>query len=97
MGLSSRGTYIKNIILPGFVISGLAGVFTGALIFFYKWGAEFIAELSGSIYAFVYSQPVFIPVMLIGLVGLALIMAFFIKDAPAVSGGGIPTAEGILR
>lgn len=97
MGLSSRGTYIKNIILPGFVISGLAGVFTGALIFFYKWGAEFIAELSGSIYAFVYSQPVFIPVMLIGLVGLALIMAFFIKGAPAVSGGGIPTAEGILR
>lgn len=97
MRLSSSGTYIKNIILPGFVISGLAGVITGALIFFYKWGAEFISDLSGSIYAFILERPVFVPVMLIGLVGLALIMAFFIKCAPAVSGGGIPTAEGILR
>lgn len=92
-----KATYIKNVILPGFVVSGLTGVITGAAIFFFKWGAEFIGAASTHIYGLILENPAFVPLMFIALVGLALCMAFIIKGAPAVAGGGIPTAEGILR
>lgn len=97
MSGKGKATYIKNVILPGFVVSGLTGAITGAAIFFFKWGAEFISAASTRIYGLILENPVFVPVMFVALVGLALAMAFIIKGAPAVAGGGIPTAEGILR
>ena len=97
MAVTGKGTYIKNVLLPGFLISGLTGAIVGVLIFFYKWGAEYIGSVTSWIYVTVRENPLFVPVVFIGLVGLALVMSVLIKGAPSVGGGGIPTAEGILR
>lgn len=97
MAFKEKTTYIKNVLLPGFLISGLTGAIVGVLIFFYKWGAEYISSVSAWIYATVGDNPFFIPVLFVGLIGLALLMSVLIKGAPSVGGGGIPTAEGILR
>lgn len=95
--MNARTTYFKNVIVPGLILSGVTGVFTGAFIFFFKWGADFFAGLSGDIYAFVRDNLAYLPLMILGLAALAVLTAFFIKKEPVVSGGGIPTAEGILR
>ncbi len=97
MKVTTRATYIKNVIVPSFILSGITGILTGAVIFFFKWGSEFFSDLSVKIYAAVCDKPAFIPLLFAGLALLAVIMAFFIKREPVVSGGGIPTAEGILR
>ena len=97
VNMNARTTYFKNVIVPGLILSGVTGVFTGAFIFFFKWGADFFAGLSGDIYGFVRDNLAYLPLMISGLAALAVLTAFFIKKEPVVSGGGIPTAEGILR
>ena len=97
MSAFAKKTYIKNVLLPGFLISGLTGIIVGTFVFFFKWGVSAITELSTFIYAAVLDNPFLIPVLILGLAGLALVMSLLIKGAPAVGGGGIPTAEGILR
>lgn len=95
--MRNRKTYLKNVFVPGMMLSGLTGVLTGALIFFYKWCAELLSERSGAIYAAVRENPWYIPLMLLCLAAMGAVTSVVIKGAPAVRGGGIPTAEGILR
>lgn len=94
---NTRGTYFKNVVVPGLVLSGITGVLTGAFVFFFKWGVEFIAGVSGDVYEFVRNNLAYLPLMLFGLAALAVVMALLIRREPTISGGGIPTTEGILR
>lgn len=95
--MAIKRTYIKNVLIPGLLLSGITGVLSGALIFFYKWGADFFKAESDVFYAFVAARPAFVPLLIVCMAALGAITALLIKGAPAVRGGGIPTAEGIVR
>ena len=97
MRIKGYSTYIRNLLLPTIVYSGLVGGFIGVIIFFYKWGAGQLTHLSQWLYLYISNNPIFIPLLFIVLVLLAVIMSFIIKWAPQSKGGGIPTSEGILR
>lgn len=94
---TNKLVYIKNIILPCFVISGIAGFFVGVIIFLYKLLGTYVIELSGTVYSAVRERPVFLPLLLLGVGIIAVISAVILNFAPECKGGGIPGAVSILR
>lgn len=93
----SQITYIKNILLPCLVYSGLTGIFTGCLIFLFKLAVSKVVPLSEEIYAFVRENPAFLPLLLLGAAVVGGISALILRYAPDCKGGGIPTSITLLR
>lgn len=93
----SQITYIKNILLPCLVYSGVTGIFTGCLIFLFKLAVSKIVPFSEEIYAFVREKPAFLPLLLLGAAALGGISALILHNAPDCKGGGIPTSITLLR
>lgn len=89
--------YFKQTIVPCVLISAIAGIFTGALIFIFKFVSKFIIEKSFHIYALVRTEPKYLFLLL----GVALLVGFLsyliVHYIPGCRGGGIPTAVAILR
>lgn len=53
----SKITYIKNILFPCLVYSGLTGIFTGCLIFLFKLAVSKVIPFSQQIYSLVREKP----------------------------------------
>lgn len=92
-----RTTYVRNILLPCLLYSSVAGVFTGALIFAFKFTADRVIALSGVLYDTVRANPSYLPLFLLGAALLGLCAALILRFVPDCRGGGIPTAIAILR
>lgn len=90
-------TYIKNIILPCILLSGVTGAFTGLLIFCFKYVSGQVIELSDKIYSYAQDKPVIILPIVAGCIVLSVISAAILRFSPDSRGGGIPTAIAILR
>ena len=84
-------------LIPMLLLSCIIGTITGALVWSFKFVARFIKNETIIIYTYVDSNPIFIPILFLGLVLIAFIIAFIIKIDPDVKGGGVPRSEGILR
>ena len=93
---TKRSSILKSyLVVSG--TSALVGVVVGIVIFLYKWGAEKIVSLSQMLYEAVADKLYFLPLFFLALIILAVIGVKIVKHIPNASGGGIPTAEGILR
>ncbi len=93
----SQITYIKNIILPCLVYSGITGVFTGVLIFLFKLCISKVIPFSAELYAFVRENVSYLPLLLLGAAVLGVASALILRYAPDCKGGGIPTSITLLR
>ena len=89
--------YVKNVAVPTVVYGAITGVFVGTLVYFFKIVADWLVEKSTDIYTFVSANPAFVPLLLLGLVVLAVIESLLQKWSPETRGGGIPRSEGVLR
>ena len=94
---SSVRDSIVNTLIPGVAVSGLTGLAVGVCVFFYKWGADALHRISDQLYESVRAHLVYLPLFLLGLIALACLMNLIIKWEPAVAGGGIARAEGVMR
>ncbi len=94
---NKRLTYIKNIVFPCFVFSGVTGAVTGVLIFLFKLAASEVLSLSAGIYTFVRGNLLYMPLLLIGAALIGLLSAFILSHTKNCRGGGIPTSVAILR
>lgn len=90
-------TRMKNILLPCVFMSFITGSIVGALVFLFKYTAQFLYDTTGDIYAFVSANPGYIPLIFLGLAALATLSWLILKWCPAAKGGGIPSAVGIAR
>ncbi|MEE1320786.1 MAG: chloride channel protein [Acutalibacteraceae bacterium] len=90
-------TYIKNIILPCLVYSGITGIFTGVLIFLFKLCISKVIPFSAKLYALVRENTEYLPLLLLGAAALGVISALILRYAPDCKGGGIPTSVTLLR
>lgn len=89
--------YFKQTFIPCVLLSALAGVFTGILIFIFKFLSKLIIHTSFDIYSAVRSEPRYF-LLLLGAAALVGIVSFtVIHYIPSCRGGGIPTAVAILR
>ena len=93
----NRITYIKNILFPCLFFSVITGMLTGGIIFLFKLSAAYVIELSGRIYSFVRANPIYLPLLLLGAVVIAFVVAAILKFSPNTRGGGIPTTIALLR
>ena len=93
----SQITYIKNIILPCLVYSGITGLFTGVLIFLFKLCISKVIPFSAELYALVRENVSYLPLLLLGAAALGGISALILRYAPDCKGGGIPTSITLLR
>ena len=89
--------FLKSSLLPCLLLSSLAGILTGLLIFLFKISATAVINLSESIYSFVRGNLLYLPLLLLGSAGIGCIAAIILKKAPTCRGGGIPTTIAILR
>lgn len=93
----SRLTYIKNILLPCVLYSGITGILTACLIFLFKLAVSKVVPLSQELYSYVRANPAFLPLLLISAAALGGIASVILHFSPSSRGGGIPTAITLLR
>lgn len=97
MGKTKKSAFAINILFPCLLLSGLVGILTGTLVFFFKIAASFLIDCCLDLYAFLRKNLAYIPLLYIGLFCMAMITHFITKSCKCAKGGGIPTAVGILR
>ncbi|MBR2328643.1 MAG: chloride channel protein, partial [Clostridia bacterium] len=90
-------SYFKHTLFPILVYGAGVGLVTGALIWAYTLAVEFVCEKSREVYLFVQSNPLFSPLLFIGLLLLATLSWLNIRRTPEVSGSGVPFSEGVMR
>ena len=95
--LNTQKQLIYSKFLPYFVLPALIGVFTGAFIFLFKVVTSYIMHLSASIYAFVREEPIYLPLLILGVAAIGTASALILKYAKECRGGGIPTAIASIR
>ncbi len=92
-----RTNYVKNIISPCLLYSGICGVFTGILIFLFKICASFFISLSDKAYDSMHENIIYLFAGIIFAAFIGFISSQILKFAPECKGGGIPKSIGILR
>ena len=95
--LMTHKHFFKSSLIPCLLLSALAGALTGILIFLFKISASAVISLSREIYSFVRENLIYLPLLLLGISGIAILAAIILKKAPTCRGGGIPTTIAILR
>lgn len=92
-----RSSYIKNILIPCVVLSAVAGILTGALIFLFKAVSQRVIAFSTSVYAAVREEPKYLPLAVLAAAAVGFAVALILKYAKDCRGGGIPTAVASIR
>ena len=92
-----RYKYLKNKFLPLFLFSLIAGIFTGAVIFLFKLASSYVISISGQIYAFVRSEVIYIPLLVIGAGIVGFLASLILRFVPDCRGGGMPSSIAALR
>ncbi len=86
-----------NNLIKNMSLSALIGILVGVLIFVFKYGAEFVYDLSDYIFTAVKNTPSYLPLLIIGVLLLSTLSYLLLKGVPFARGGGIPVAEGLVR
>ena len=80
-----------------FVLSVLTGLFAGTVVTLYNICAELGEEYSARLYSLVFSNPAFVPLLLLGLAAGGLVIGTVVRFVPMIRGSGIPQIEGAAR
>ncbi len=90
------GNLYRNFIQLLFVGS-VTGIFAGAIATLFNIFAHHGEEISRNCYAYIRSNPLFIPVLLFALLGVAFLLGVAVNISSVIRGCGIPQAEGATR
>ena len=88
--------YLRNV-FPCIYYGLACGIFTGLIVFCFKFAAGKVDKLSRYIYSFAKESPLYAILILVFLAALGSLMAFLHSKAPEIKGGGIPRSEGVIR
>lgn len=94
---TQRLTYVKNILVPGFLFSAAVGIATGILIFVFKLASSYVIAQSGRLYEAVRQSPTLLPWLIVGAAAVGFLSSRILKHARDCRGGGIPTAIASIR
>ncbi len=95
--LSRYKSYIINLLVPAIVFGFITGTLTSIVVMLYKLCAKYIIRFSEEAYGYLREHLYFVPLVIIGLLGVSFLLAYIYKKTPNIKGGGIPTSVGILR
>ena len=91
------GLRLRDKLLPMFVFPAVVGMLTGVLIFIFKLASSFVMHKSQEVYSWVRQNPVYFPLLLVGVCAIGLVSAILLRSAKECRGGGIPTAVASIR
>ena len=89
--------HIKTLLLPCLAFSVLTGFLSAILVTAFKLAAEWVIHISSTVYGAVRSDPVWIPLLVLGAVAVGLVSSFILSKSRSCRGGGIPTSVAAIR
>ena len=89
--------HIRNLLLPCVLFSAITGFISALLITAFKMLAEWVIHLSVSLYETVRTNPIWIPLFIIGAALIGLTASFIMSISNSCKGGGIPTSVAAIR
>ena len=95
--LTEKKTFIENILLPCVLFSVLTGIFTGALVFSFNVVSTFVIHQSSEMYHWFRENPIYSPLLIVGILLLGLLAGWMLKKFPSARGGSLPVAIAHLR
>ena len=90
-------SYVMNLLMPALVFGFITGSFTALVVCLYKLCAKYVINFSDFAYSFFREHAYFVPLIIFGVFGFSMLLAYIYKRIPNIKGGGIPTSVGILR
>ena len=88
---------INKLILPCLAFSMITGIFSALIITGFKILAEFAVHTSGTVYEAVRSNPIWLPLLVIGAAVIGLLASLILSISHSCKGGGIPTSVAAIR
>jgi H+/Cl- antiporter ClcA len=79
------------------LISIITGLFAGVIVTFYNILAKIGENTAEELYSLVRDNPVFVPLLFVGLIAGAFVIGTLVKFVPMIRGSGIPQIEGASR
>ena len=89
--------YIKTLLAPCLFFSAVVGVFSTLLITIFKCAAEWVIHLSNTIYDGVRENPVWLPLLIVGVFLLGFAASMILRISRTCRGGGIPTSVAVIN
>ncbi len=89
--------HIKNLLMPCLAFSMLAGFLSAILITAFKLATAWVVRLSTTLYGAVRSNPLWLPLLVLGSALLGLAASFILSRSRSCRGGGIPTSVAAIR
>lgn len=89
--------HIKNLLLPCLTFSVVAGFLSALLATAFKTAAEWVINLSLTLYSTVRANPVWIVAAAVCAAVIGLVSSFILSKSRSCRGGGIPTSVAAIR
>ena len=89
--------HIKNLLLPCLGFSMAVGFLSALLVTAFKLAAESVIYLSNTVYAYVRSNPIWLPAIILAAAAIGLLASIIRAHTHSCRGGGIPTSVAAIR
>ncbi len=89
--------HLKNLLFPCLAFSLLTGCLSAILITAFKLAVELVVRQSVYLYSFVRSNPLYLPLLLLGAALLGLASSWILTRSRSCRGGGLPTSITAIR
>lgn len=89
--------HLRQTLIPCFALSSVTGVITGILIYLFRISAALVIKGSDTVYSAVRSNPLLLPLLLLGAVLLGGLAYALMKLFPSCKGGDAQTTITVLR
>ena len=95
--LSKIHNYVKNLLLPCVLFSVVTGFFSAIFVTVFKVLTEYVVKASLFLYDAVRSEPLYLPLLVIGFAAIGLVASLILSFSHSCRGGGIPTSVAAIR
>ncbi|MBR5322182.1 MAG: chloride channel protein [Clostridia bacterium] len=89
--------HIKTLLFPCLAFSVVAGFLSAVIITVFKILAENVIHLSNTLYGAVRTNPIYLPLLILGAVSVGLVASLVLTHSRSCRGGGIPTSVAAIR
>ena len=89
--------HIKNLLFPCLAFSIIAGFLSAIIVTAFKLVAEVVIHLSNTLYGTVRTNPIYLPLLVLGAVAIGFVESFILSNLHSCRGGGIPTSVAAIR
>ena len=89
--------HIKTLLLPCLAFSMSAGFLSAIIVTAFKLAAEEVVHLSNMLYSAARTNPLLLPLLVLGTAAIGLIASLILSRSHSCRGGGIPTSVAAIR